>query len=775
MSKNNKFSSTESESTILSSPPRLQSTSPSSTTPANLPDLPPTALSAPSSNTSLSMHSTDQRLSNSELQLQSNNNPLTADNSTNANPSSIPKVIGGHTRVPSYYDPNGIPKPNPGGRKRSFVAHLPSANNSQSVLNSYYASHAVNHNLSASTATNTTNTTNTSGGTAYETASSSSNSAIAVTPTSSSSAKNSSLSLPIYSQNHMRKPSGEQNLVTSSRNKNGGSTLDSVTRSSASASASASANSSNSNHNSHIRHQSHGDNTYQYNYNQASNASNEDSPHNSPLNSYHSTPIGSLAGTPLVTPHSTPKGTPYNTGDRAQFAAAKDANTTNSTGSGRSSNNQNKKSATNIVYGAKYNTGVSSDSTSSTLSTASNSSYNSLPHHAHKPSGSYNSNTFPGIGHGAQQTGQQSQLQQSTDYDNNTMSTVSNAPQTPQGHIMSSKTQLHHHGVSYNNLNMSQLSPLLVSPPMMNSTSLAQQYQLQHSQPSPYIKYLPQIFVSPALLPAAVTISATNPHYPYCTGYVVGSSSSSGLSNQSQISSASSQGSTPGGVVQHGHNINPHVGNIPHSSNHNSKNDSINPLSSNTVSITKSPVLYSDIVGGVIVPPGSYIPSTYPFPSSTTLEGFHSTMYMPHTTGISLDDEDPLVYCPLPSYYSLNPVKSAFVMKQGHTFRLWRKRLLALEGRYLFYYAEETDLQPRGVICLEGCIVREEIAIGKERKTHCFSLHAKKSWNTLGRKRYDDRIYYFTLNSFVETSAWMALLDSCSTDLPRYSADPLFD
>lgn len=94
-----------------------------------------------------------------------------------------------------------------------------------------------------------------------------------------------------------------------------------------------------------------------------------------------------------------------------------------------------------------------------------------------------------------------------------------------------------------------------------------------------------------------------------------------------------------------------------------------------------------------------------------------------------------------------------------------------LEGRYFYYFVEQTDKQPRGVLLLDGCKVQEEPLLGKERKTNCFSIYCRRSWNTDQKKEMTDRTYFFTVASYMEMNDWISTLSLTSSDIPRFVCD----
>jgi hypothetical protein len=138
------------------------------------------------------------------------------------------------------------------------------------------------------------------------------------------------------------------------------------------------------------------------------------------------------------------------------------------------------------------------------------------------------------------------------------------------------------------------------------------------------------------------------------------------------------------------------------------------------------------------------------------------------------DALDVMFDCPLARFQALTPVKYGYLVKQGHSVKNWKRRLCAIHGKYLYYYTEEDDRAPRGVLLLDNCVVRDELTIAKERKTNCFSVTAAKSWNVATRHAFYDRTYYFCLASLMEMNDWMAYLSTAATNLPRHAGEPLF-
>jgi len=135
---------------------------------------------------------------------------------------------------------------------------------------------------------------------------------------------------------------------------------------------------------------------------------------------------------------------------------------------------------------------------------------------------------------------------------------------------------------------------------------------------------------------------------------------------------------------------------------------------------------------------------------------------------------DALSDCPLARFHALTPIKFGYLVKQGHAVRNWKRRLCVIHGKYLYYYADEDDRAPRGVILLDNCVVRDELALAKERKTNCFSVTATKSWNVTTKHSFYDRTYYFCISSLMDMNDWMAYLSAASSNLPRHTGEPLF-
>lgn len=130
--------------------------------------------------------------------------------------------------------------------------------------------------------------------------------------------------------------------------------------------------------------------------------------------------------------------------------------------------------------------------------------------------------------------------------------------------------------------------------------------------------------------------------------------------------------------------------------------------------------------------------------------------------------------CPVPRFWALNPIKIGYLQKQGHHFRNWKRRLGAIEGHYLYYYGSESDTVPKGVLLLDNCVVEEDPAVGKDRKTCCFAVTATKSWNIQSAGAYINRTYLFCVNSTQELNDWMSLISTLSTNMPRYATEELW-
>jgi len=112
-------------------------------------------------------------------------------------------------------------------------------------------------------------------------------------------------------------------------------------------------------------------------------------------------------------------------------------------------------------------------------------------------------------------------------------------------------------------------------------------------------------------------------------------------------------------------------------------------------------------------------------------------------------------------------VKAGILTKQGDTFKSWKTRLFLCEGHFLYYFVSEQDEAPRGVISLVGCVVKVEPEVGAAKKSNCFSLRAKRSYNAHSKKQFADRLYYFLADSYSDMSDWMSILVKCSNWYPE--------
>lgn len=138
--------------------------------------------------------------------------------------------------------------------------------------------------------------------------------------------------------------------------------------------------------------------------------------------------------------------------------------------------------------------------------------------------------------------------------------------------------------------------------------------------------------------------------------------------------------------------------------------------------------------------------------------------------------DNPMNDCPSPRFWSLTPIKVGYLTKQGDQFRTWKRRLCAIEGHYLYYYNEESDQLPKGVLLLDNCIVEEDPMLTKERKMPCFSLKVVRSWNLSSLKAVVNRTYYFCVANGTSTDVndWISLLQLTSTGMSRYATDDLW-
>lgn len=140
-----------------------------------------------------------------------------------------------------------------------------------------------------------------------------------------------------------------------------------------------------------------------------------------------------------------------------------------------------------------------------------------------------------------------------------------------------------------------------------------------------------------------------------------------------------------------------------------------------------------------------------------------------------LNDAKKMLDCPTPRFWALQAVKIGVMSKQGFHHKRWQRRLFALEGHYLYYYDQESDAIPKGVILLEGAIVEEDCTQfrGKDHR-YCFSITAKKSWRVPSCECFETRTYWFTVGSVQELNDWVALINLLSYNNTRYACEELW-
>ncbi len=128
-------------------------------------------------------------------------------------------------------------------------------------------------------------------------------------------------------------------------------------------------------------------------------------------------------------------------------------------------------------------------------------------------------------------------------------------------------------------------------------------------------------------------------------------------------------------------------------------------------------------------------------------------------------------------FQELEPIKTGLITKEGGNFKTWKKRAFALEGKYLYYYLETTDVKPRGVIYIKDCVLKDERINDDNDERFCFSIEPQVSWNVSECKKYTKRKYYLVFSSFHEMNDWAAIINimSKNTHVHTYNGDELFD
>lgn len=101
------------------------------------------------------------------------------------------------------------------------------------------------------------------------------------------------------------------------------------------------------------------------------------------------------------------------------------------------------------------------------------------------------------------------------------------------------------------------------------------------------------------------------------------------------------------------------------------------------------------------------------------------------------------------------PIKEGVLWKVGRKAKIQKSRYFVLDDKYLYYFVKVADRVPKGVLCLEGAVVRNEVE-EVPRGRHGIALHLKGD----AQKRV------LLCTSAEDQAAWLAALMSAASQSP---------
>lgn len=106
-----------------------------------------------------------------------------------------------------------------------------------------------------------------------------------------------------------------------------------------------------------------------------------------------------------------------------------------------------------------------------------------------------------------------------------------------------------------------------------------------------------------------------------------------------------------------------------------------------------------------------------------------------------------------------NPDRAGWLYKQGSNYKAWQRRWFVLNERCLYYFEQETDKSPRGIIPLESIGVR---MVEDRSKPHTFEIYSSnaeviKSCKTEPTGKIVEgkhSVYRLAASTYEEMNAW---------------------
>ena len=97
--------------------------------------------------------------------------------------------------------------------------------------------------------------------------------------------------------------------------------------------------------------------------------------------------------------------------------------------------------------------------------------------------------------------------------------------------------------------------------------------------------------------------------------------------------------------------------------------------------------------------------------------------------------------------------KEGYLWKQGNRLHFWNKRWYLMSGSCMYYYLNETDFRPKGVVFLAGCLVDKLIDKSSELKGYYGIEVLQQDLCTGEHHKHDRRVFYCKSES--ERDAWL--------------------
>lgn len=118
-----------------------------------------------------------------------------------------------------------------------------------------------------------------------------------------------------------------------------------------------------------------------------------------------------------------------------------------------------------------------------------------------------------------------------------------------------------------------------------------------------------------------------------------------------------------------------------------------------------------------------------------------------------------------------DPDRQGWLWKQGGKYKTWKQRWFVLNDSVLYYFVNQTEKEPKGIIPLENTQLRE---LEDRGKPFCFELFLPNNQMVKACKTQKDgkvitgrhTTYKVCATTALEKEEWMRAIRSCTSDNP---------